>query len=94
VKGGIDVEARRLGPGVLLTHQELQCAFESGFESYELLGQADDYKLSWTKAVRERVRIQMFPRSPLGRLEHLAWRRGRPAVKRLQGALARSRDHG
>ena len=94
VKGGFDVEARRLGPGVLLTHHELQRAFESGFESYELLGQADDYKLSWTKSVHERVRIQLFPGSPLGRLEHLSWRRGRPAVKRLQGALARSRDRG
>ncbi len=91
LKGGFDVEARRLGPGVLLTHHELQRAFQSGFRSYELLGQADEYKLHWTRSVHERKRLQLFPRSPAGAIEHVAWRRGRPAAKQLQGALARIR---
>ena len=92
IKGGFDVEARSLGPGVLLTHHELERAFELGFSSYELLGQADDYKRSWTSTVRERVRLQAFPSSPLGTAEYLAWRRGRPLAKRLQAAVSGRRS--
>jgi CelD/BcsL family acetyltransferase involved in cellulose biosynthesis len=84
LKGGFDVEERRLGPGVLLTHASIRRSFELGFSSYELLGQADDYKLSWTSATRPRMRLQLFPRSLAGSLEHLAWRRARPLYKRVQ----------
>lgn len=94
LKGGFDVEARRLGPGVLLTHHEIERAFESGFRSYELLGEADDYKLTWTRSVHERVRLQLFPRSASGLAEYLAWSRGRPAAKRVQRALARLHGRG
>jgi CelD/BcsL family acetyltransferase involved in cellulose biosynthesis len=86
LKGGFDVEQRRLGPGTLLTHHGIERAFELGLSSYELLGQADDYKLSWTSRTRERVRFQAFPRSPAGGAEYLAWRYGRPLVKRLSGS--------
>ena len=89
LKGGFDVEERRLGPGVLLTHASIRRAFEQGFSSYELLGEADDYKLSWTSATRRRVRLQLFPRSPLGLIEYLAWRWGRAAIRRTQEALGR-----
>jgi len=89
LKGGFDTEARSLGPGVLLTHDELRRAFEAGFTSYELLGEADEYKLHWTRTVRERVRLQVFPRSPLGGVEHAAWRRGRTAAKRARATLGR-----
>ena len=88
LKGGFDVEMRSLGPGVLLTHHELERAFELGFSSYELLGQADDYKRSWTATTRERVRVQSFPPSPLGAAEYAAWRHGRPLVKRAQAAVS------
>ena len=86
LKGGFDVEERRLGPGTLLTHHGIERAFELGLSSYELLGQADDYKRSWTSLTRERVRFQAFPRSPAGRVEYLAWRYGRPLAKRLSGS--------
>jgi CelD/BcsL family acetyltransferase involved in cellulose biosynthesis len=92
LKGGFDVEARSLGPGTLLTHHELERAFELGFDSYELLGQEDDYKRSWTSTVRERVRVQAFPPSPLGVAEYAAWRHGRPLAKRLQAAAQRLSD--
>ncbi len=86
LKGGFDVEERKLGPGTLLTHHGIERAFQLGLTSYELLGQADDYKRSWTSSTRERVRFQAFPRSPLGTGEYLAWRRGRPLVKRLRSS--------
>jgi CelD/BcsL family acetyltransferase involved in cellulose biosynthesis len=89
LKGGFDREYGRFGPGTLLTHDSIERAFATGASSYELLGQADAYKLRWTDATRERVRVQAFSRSPAGRLSHLAWRWGRPAAKRLLAALGR-----
>jgi CelD/BcsL family acetyltransferase involved in cellulose biosynthesis len=86
LKGGFDVEERRLGPGTLLTHHGIERAFERRLASYELLGQADDYKRAWTPHTRERVRFQAFPRSPAGAAEQLAWRYGRRLVKRVQAA--------
>ncbi|MEA2374602.1 MAG: hypothetical protein QOD53_1065, partial [Thermoleophilaceae bacterium] len=88
LKGGFDVEMRNAGPGVLLTHHELERAFDLGFSSYELLGQADDYKRSWTSTTRERVRMQAFPPTPLGAAEYAAWRHARPLVKRAQAAVS------
>jgi CelD/BcsL family acetyltransferase involved in cellulose biosynthesis len=88
LKGGFDADYRRLGPGVVLTHESLRRAFaDEGLRSYEFLGGDDDYKLVWTSSVRERVRLQVFSQSPLGRVHHIAWSRGRPLAKR---ALARA----
>ena len=86
LKGGFDTEERKAGPGTLLTHHGIERAFELGLDSYELLGQADEYKRSWTSLSRERVRFQAFPRRPAGALEYLAWRYGRPLMKRLSGS--------
>ena len=88
VKGGFDVSERKHGPGTLLTHHGIERAFERGLASYELLGQDDDYKRSWTGLTRERVRFQAFPRSPAGMAERLAWSYGRPLVKRLRERAA------
>jgi CelD/BcsL family acetyltransferase involved in cellulose biosynthesis len=85
LKGGYDVEYRRFGPGTLLTHESLRLAFTRGLDSYEFLGSDDPYKLNWTETSHDRVRLQVFSRSVGGRVQHLAWRRGRPMVKRLQG---------
>jgi CelD/BcsL family acetyltransferase involved in cellulose biosynthesis len=89
LKGGYDVEYRRFGPGSLLTLESLKHSFENGLESYEFLGTDDAYKLQWTSAVRERVRLQVFSRSVGGRGQDAAWRIGRPLVKRAQRTLAR-----
>jgi CelD/BcsL family acetyltransferase involved in cellulose biosynthesis len=89
-KGGFDVEHRKLGPGQLLTRAGIAYAYERGLRSYELLGQQDEYKRQWTSAVRERVRVQAFPRRPAGSATYLAWRYGRPlaqaALRRRRGA--------
>jgi CelD/BcsL family acetyltransferase involved in cellulose biosynthesis len=83
LKGGFDVEERKLGPGALLTHDGIRRAFELGLSSYELLGQDDDYKRSWTSHTRARLRFQAFPGTPAGLAEYAAWRYGRPLVKRI-----------
>jgi CelD/BcsL family acetyltransferase involved in cellulose biosynthesis len=94
LKGGFDVTERKLGPGVLLTHHQIERSFERGFSSYELLGQFDDYKASWTPLARDRVRFQAFPGTPSGAAEYLAWRRGRPLAKGLQAVARRAASSG
>jgi CelD/BcsL family acetyltransferase involved in cellulose biosynthesis len=89
LKGGFDIEFRRFGPGSLLTLESLRRAFAGRLESYEFLGTDDAYKLQWTSTTRERVRLQVFARSLGGRAQDVAWRFGRPLVKRAQERLAR-----
>ncbi len=91
LKGGFDPEFRRFGPGTLLTYESLRVAFERGATSYELLGADEPYKLEWTQTVRKLVRFQAFSRTAGGRLNHLAWSRGRSAVRRALALAARSR---
>jgi CelD/BcsL family acetyltransferase involved in cellulose biosynthesis len=90
LKGGYDVEYRRFGPGSLLTFESLRRAFADGLNTYEFLGTDDPYKLNWTDATRDRVRLQTFSRSPTGRVQHTAWRFGRPLVKGAQARLGQA----
>jgi CelD/BcsL family acetyltransferase involved in cellulose biosynthesis len=86
LKGGYDPEYRRLGPGVVLTCESISRAFaDPTLRTYEFLGTADDYKLAWTSTTHERLRVQAFSRSPLGLVQHAAWRHGRPIAKRVLG---------
>jgi CelD/BcsL family acetyltransferase involved in cellulose biosynthesis len=87
LKGGFDPAYRSFGPGKVLTYESLRLAFELGAASYELLGDADAYKLPFAAATRRRMRFQAFARSPLGWLDRLAWTHGRKL------ALAARRRH-
>ena len=89
LKGGFDVDYRRFGPGSLLAHESLRRAYERGLRTYEFLGTDDAYKMQWTSTTRERVRLQIFARSPSGRVQDAAWRFGRPLAKRAMRRLAR-----
>jgi CelD/BcsL family acetyltransferase involved in cellulose biosynthesis len=90
LKGGYDPEFRKLGPGVVLTHESLARAFaDPDLTSYEFLGMADSYKLQWTSTTHPRLRVQAFSRSPLGLVQYGAWQHGRPLAKRLQSRLGR-----
>lgn len=82
-KGGFDVEYRKLGPGQLLAYASIKRAFETGLGTYEFLGQQDEYKLQWTSTVRERLRLQAFPRRPAGAATYAAWRYGRPIARKV-----------
>lgn len=83
LKIGFDPEYGKFAPGVLLTRHMVETAFDAGLEAYEFLGDADPYKLVWTDLTHERLRIQAFPASVIGRAEATAWRRGLPLAKRL-----------
>jgi CelD/BcsL family acetyltransferase involved in cellulose biosynthesis len=82
VKVGFDPEWRRYAPGTLLTRAAIERAFEQGMTRYDFLGGEDAYKLDWTDAVGERVRIQAFGRTPYGLAAYAAWRWGRPLAKK------------
>lgn len=91
MKGGYDERYRRFGPGMLLTYEEIAHAFEAGMRAYEFCGADEAYKTAWTRTVRERVRLQAFPRTPAGWADHLAWTHGRPLALRLRQRVARGR---
>ena len=81
VKVGFDPDYRRYAPGTILTREAIARAFDQGQARYDFLGAEDRYKLDWTGAVRERVRVQAFGRTGRGLAEFAAWRYGRPAAK-------------
>jgi CelD/BcsL family acetyltransferase involved in cellulose biosynthesis len=90
LKGGFDPRWARFSPGSVLTHESLRRAFESPeLHTYEFLGSDDAYKLAWTAATRDRVRLQSFPATPPGAIERLAWTRGRPLAKRALALAGR-----
>ena len=83
LKIGFDPEYGKFAPGVLLTRHMVESAFDAELEAYEFLGDDDPYKLVWTDLAHERVRIQAFPASVVGRAEATVWRRGLPLAKRV-----------
>jgi CelD/BcsL family acetyltransferase involved in cellulose biosynthesis len=83
LKIGIDPSYSRFAPGMLLTAEMLASAVSAGLRRYEFLGGDEPYKLVWTDLFHERRRLQLFPRTPLGFAEYLAWRRGAPLAKRV-----------
>jgi CelD/BcsL family acetyltransferase involved in cellulose biosynthesis len=85
LKGGFDREMRRHGPGFLLTEEGIARAYAGGRRTYELLGDADEYKLNFTSTTRERIHFEGFSGSPGGRARHVARARVRPLLKRLRG---------
>ncbi|HEV2075180.1 MAG TPA: GNAT family N-acetyltransferase, partial [Thermoleophilaceae bacterium] len=83
LKTGYDPEARELGPGIMIRHEMIRRAFEQGLWSYELLGRDEPWKLRWTASVRERLAVELFPRSAAGSAAW-TWRAGaRPLLRRL-----------
>jgi CelD/BcsL family acetyltransferase involved in cellulose biosynthesis len=86
VKVGFDPAFRRYAPGTILTREAIARAFEQGMSRYDFLGDEDRYKLDWTSAVRERIRVQAFGRTGRGLAGFAAWRYGRPTAKRAVAA--------
>jgi CelD/BcsL family acetyltransferase involved in cellulose biosynthesis len=90
LKGGYDPAAAPYAPGRLLARDMVDRAAAAGLERFEFLGDAEPWKLEWTRECRVRVRVQAFAPTPIGaagRLAHTGYRRyARPLAKR---ALAR-----
>jgi CelD/BcsL family acetyltransferase involved in cellulose biosynthesis len=91
LKCGFDTEYRAFGPGQLLTHDCVKLAFDEGLASYEFLGTDEHYKMNWTDATRERVRVRSFPRTVSGDLSAVARHYARPVVRRMRRGQASAR---
>lgn len=92
VKTGYEPEFRDLGPGKLL-HQELfRRAFERGLGTYEFLGTDAPWKREWTDRTRDRVLVQAFRPTALGRLDFSLHAYGRPLAKQLRDWTRRARS--
>jgi CelD/BcsL family acetyltransferase involved in cellulose biosynthesis len=70
LKTGFDSEHASYSPGKQLRLLMLQRAFALGARSYELLGDEEPWKRDWTDAARERVELQGFAPTRVGRLAH------------------------
>jgi GNAT acetyltransferase-like protein len=84
LKGGYDPEFAKYGVSALLIEETIARAFDAGHESYELLGDADDYKMQLTDLVHERRHLQAFGRGPGGLARYVGYARVRPLVQRLR----------
>src|SRR5204863_436961 len=74
LKGGYDPAWRKLSPSYLLIEETIARGYANGMESYELLGDADPYKLRLTDSVRARDHLQAFGRGPIGGARKAAYR--------------------
>jgi CelD/BcsL family acetyltransferase involved in cellulose biosynthesis len=90
LKTGFDQSLKPQAPGLILRHDMIRRAFDLGLRSYELLGGAESYKLTWTNETRPRHRALAFDRSLIGQAAWAAYRYGRPALKRVRARLRSS----
>jgi CelD/BcsL family acetyltransferase involved in cellulose biosynthesis len=83
LKLGVDPEYRTAGPGSLMTWQSIKHWTGRGLKTFEFLGDADEFKLTWADATREVQRVRLFSARPAG-VATAAWWRQREAA--LRGA--------
>jgi CelD/BcsL family acetyltransferase involved in cellulose biosynthesis len=94
LKAGFDPEQARFSPGHLVAHAAVEDAIAAGARSYELLGDAEAYKLKWTGATREMRSVEASPPTAAGAAEHLRMRFWRPVRRRLAHRTAALRSFG
>jgi CelD/BcsL family acetyltransferase involved in cellulose biosynthesis len=88
LKAGYDEELGHCGPGAVMLQLELERCFEHGLERFELLGDADPFKLSWTDRCERRYALSAVNPTPIGlaALSVQATRQWlRPLVRRVRG---------
>lgn len=81
LKMGFDPEFAKTGPGHVLVAMLLEALQPEGLRRYEMLGNADAYKMRWTSTVREMVDVACFAPSPAG-LAQFGRTRVAPALAR------------
>jgi len=85
LKLGYDPAHSRLSPGMVMLNELVHRAFENRLSRVEMLGTDDAYKHTWCSDAHERIGVQAFAPTIVGRIDHLAYARGRPLLKRLAG---------
>lgn len=89
LKNGFEPAYRQCSPGVALIGKRLEDCYRRGLDRYEFLGGAEQHKLDWTDSCHDRLRLQLFNRSPRGRAEHMAWVHGRELRARALAVAGR-----
>lgn len=89
LKTGFDDALAELAPGQVLTAEILRDAAQEGLRGMDMLGRADQYKMSWTDEVRPRQRFRVY-KGPPGRAAQHVWNQAaRPGLVVLRD---RARD--
>jgi CelD/BcsL family acetyltransferase involved in cellulose biosynthesis len=88
LKTGYDERARSLAPGLVLHLLTAERCFVDGFKAYELLGDAERWKLELSTGVREHRRLWAFRRGPEGLARLVARRWVAPPARALRGRVA------
>jgi CelD/BcsL family acetyltransferase involved in cellulose biosynthesis len=70
LKTSFDTAFAEHRPGMLLLAGLLASYFASGVREYDLLGEAEPYKMQWTDTTRDQVTLRVWGASPLGRALH------------------------
>lgn len=94
LKPGYSMEYHACSPGAQLTALTIRDAFERGLTEVDFLGDADLWKLAWTRTTRQNNWVYLFPPTILGRLLHFAkfqfipWLKSSPFWKPLREEAA------
>jgi CelD/BcsL family acetyltransferase involved in cellulose biosynthesis len=93
LKAGFDPEHAKMSPGHLVALAAVEEAIACGARSYELLGDAEPYKLRWADTCHEMRSIEASAPTARGRAEHFKMRVVRPARGRIvrAGSALRSK---
>ena len=84
-KTGYDPEFAKCSPFKLLTYYAIQDAYAGGLQEVDFLGDAEPWKLEWTRTTRPHDWLFVFGDTARARLAHAAKFRVAPAVKRWLG---------
>ena len=83
LKTGYDEALRASAPGLMLHLLTVERCFAEGLEAYELLGEAERWKLDLANDGRDHVRLWARPRNPAGVARHVARARLLPLARRV-----------
>jgi CelD/BcsL family acetyltransferase involved in cellulose biosynthesis len=94
LKAGFAPDLAKYGLGHLLVSMLFAEMQPQGLRAYEMLGDADPYKLKWTDTCRQMIRVEAFSLTPRGLAGLARVRVGRPLARRARRAVERLRRHG
>ena len=83
MKIGYDERYGRFAPGLMLRYAQLEHAYELGLEGYEMLGDADRFKMRFANRTRDLVDVRLFRRQPVPVARYLYRRYARPTLRAL-----------
>jgi CelD/BcsL family acetyltransferase involved in cellulose biosynthesis len=87
IKTGYDSEYSRFSPGLLLRKRMIRRAFVKKLQTYEFLGDNNEWKQSWTRTVRPRATLKAFAPTVGGYADYVS-ATDNPLAQRLRTAVS------